>query len=140
MKYQKPTKNREEKISFSPGIHEAVIEKVIMNKSKKSGDDMFMIFVAGNNGESGLFFLTFDNDFTEENLGYILSSIEDNGCEIPDIDYDYNKETAEFLTGKDVYIKVKQTEYQGRTQYSIDSFLSQEEFDTIVDSEDDMTE
>ena len=28
MKYKKPDKNREEKITFAPGIHEAVIAKV----------------------------------------------------------------------------------------------------------------
>lgn len=135
MKYKKPDKNREEKIPFAPGIHEAVIEKVVMQKSKK-GADMFMIFVSGTKGESSLSFLTFGNDFAEENLGYILSSIEDNGYEIPDIDFDYNKETAAFLTGKEVYIKVKESEYNGEIQYSIDRFLSQEEYDTIIDTEE----
>lgn len=134
MKYQKPKANREEKIPFSPGIHEAKIEKVIMKKSKKDAD-MFMIFVSGPKGESTLFFLTFGNDFTEENLGYILSSIEDNGVEIPDIDYNYNHQTAEFLSGKDVYIKVKESEYNGELQFSIDRFLSQTEYDTILDLE-----
>ena len=131
MKYKKPDKNREEKTPFAPGIHEAVIEKVVMQKSKK-GADMFMIFVSGTKGESSLSFL----DFAEENLGYILSSIEDNGYEIPDIDFDYNKETAGFLTGKEVYIKVKEGEYNGEIQYSIDRFLSQEEYDTIIDIEE----
>lgn len=134
MKYKKPEKNREEKIPFTPGIHEAKIEKVIMQKSKK-GADMFMMFVSGSKDESSLYFLTFGNDFAEENLGYILSSIEDNDCEIPDIDYDYNKETADFLTDKEVYIKVKESEYKGEVQFSIDKFLSQEEYDTIIDSE-----
>lgn len=134
MRYKKPDRNREEKIPFAPGIHEAVIEKVVMQKSKK-GADMFMIFVKGSRGESSLSFLTFGNDFTEESLGYILSSIEDNGCVIPDIDFDYNKETADFLTDKEVYIKVKEGEYNGEIQYSIDRFLSQEEYDTIIDTE-----
>lgn len=139
MKYQKPQKNREEKIPFAPGIHEAVIEKVVMQKSRKDAD-MFMIFVAGSNGESALSFLVFGNDYVEENLGYILSSIEDNGNIIPDIDYDYNKETADFLTGKEVYIKVKEGEYKGEVQYSIDRFLSQLEYDTIIDTEIEVSE
>lgn len=135
MRYKKPDKNREEKIPFAPGIHEARIEKVVMQKSRK-GADMFMIFVTGSKDESCLSFLTFGNDFAEENLGYILSSIEDNGFDIPDIDFDYNKETAAFLTGKEVYIKVKEGEYNGEIQYSIDRFLSQEEYDTIIDTEE----
>ena len=53
-----------------------------------------------------------------------------------DIDFDYNKETAAFLTGKEVYIKVKESEYNGEIQYSIDRFLSQEEYDTIIDTEE----
>lgn len=121
MRYTKPEKNREEKIPFAPGIHEAKIEKVVMQKSKK-GKDMFMIFVVGSKGESSLSFLTFGNDFTEESLGYILSSIEDNGCDIPDIDFDYNKVTADFLTDKEVYVKIKESEYNGEIQYSIESF------------------
>lgn len=135
MRYKKPERNREEKIPFTPGIHEAVIEKVVMQRSKK-GADMFMIFVAGSNEESSLSFLTFGNDFTEESLGYILSSIEDNGCEIPDLDFDYNEQTANFLAGKEVYIKIKESEYNGEIQYSVESFLSQEEYDTILDQED----
>lgn len=139
MKYRKPTKNREEKIEFPIGIHEAVIEKVIMRKTSKDAD-MFMIMIAGDNNETGVSFLTFGNDFAEENLGYILSSIEDNGFDIPDIDFGYNNETVEFLTDKSVYIKVGQQEYKGKMQNSIDRFLSQEEYDTILDSEIDEAE
>lgn len=134
MKYRKPEKNREERIEFPVGIHEGVIEKVVMRKSAKDAD-MFMLFVAGDNNESGVSFLTFGNDFAEENLGYILSSIEDNGFEIPDLDFGYNQETVNFLTDKPVYIKVEQKLYKGNLQNSIDRFLSQAEYDTILDTE-----
>ena len=64
--------------------------------------------------KKGFIFLTFGNDYTEDNLRYILVSIQDNGVEIPDVDFGYNRETFEFLKGKDVYIQVEEQEYKGK--------------------------
>ena len=50
----------------------------------------------GKSNEKGVYFLTFGNDYTEDNLRYILVSIQDNGVEIPDVDFGYNRETLNF--------------------------------------------
>lgn len=136
MRYQRPIKNREVKIPFSPGVHEAIITGVIMKKSKKD-TDMFVIILENAGGdESGVFCLTFGTDFTDTTLTFLIASIEDNGVEIPSIDFGYNKETANFLKNKKVYIKVEESLFDGELRSSVKTFLSQEELDTILDAEE----
>ncbi len=136
LKYERPIKNREVKLPFLPGVHEAVIQRVSMKKSK-SEKDMFVIILENPGGnESGVFCLTFDTDFTDTNLSFLIASIEDNGVEIPSLDFGYNKETASFLKNKKVYIKVEESHYNGEIKPAIKTFLSQEELDTILDSEE----
>jgi hypothetical protein len=132
MKYQRPNNTRKEYTEFEAGKHQAIIQKVTMTKTKK-GNDMFRLRIAGKNGESGFYNLVFDTEFVEENLGFILASIEDNGEDIPDLDFDYNSETANFLEKKEVYISVAEEEYQGKIRGKIKAFLVEETFEDEED-------
>lgn len=128
MNYQRPTERRNGFKQFSVGTHAATIKKVV-NKKAKSGSDMFILSLEGKNEEQGRFFLTFGNDFTQDNMNFLLASIEDNGVEIPEIAFGYNPDTLRFLTGKDVYIQVEEGMYQGKPQVQIKEFLTLEEFE-----------
>ncbi|HDV6603427.1 TPA: type III secretion system protein PrgE, partial [Enterococcus faecalis] len=112
----------------------AVIEKVQKKRSQK-GNDMFLLSLLGKSNEKGVYFLTFGNDYTEDNLRYILVSIQDNGVEIPDVDFGYNRETFEFLKGKDVYIQVEEQEYKGKVKHAVTNFLTQDEFEESEEME-----
>ncbi|WP_285013301.1 hypothetical protein [Lactococcus garvieae] len=93
---------------------------------------MMSLLVEGKEGEGAFYNLTFSPDnieASEDFMNYILSSIEDNGVEIPDLDFGYNKETVQFLKEKAVYIRIKQTTYKGKVDGKIEAFLNQEEFD-----------
>ncbi|MGO2697691.1 MAG: type III secretion system protein PrgE, partial [Enterococcus faecalis] len=116
------------------GTHAAVIEKVQKKRSQK-GNDMFLLSLLGKSNEKGVYFLTFGNDYTEDNLRYILASIQDNGVEIPDVDFGYNRETFEFLKGKDVYIQVEEQEYKGKVKHAVINFLTQDEFEESEEME-----
>ena len=135
MKYNRPTERRTYQ-DFETGMHEATIQKVTASKTREN-KDMMVLRLAGSNDESGFYNLAFGNDYTEENLSFILTSIEDNGIEIPDIDFDYNQATANFLTGKPVYILVEPKTYQGETRQNITAFLTLAEFEGV--EEDDET-
>lgn len=126
--YQRPTLKRGEYKNFELGRHAAVIKKVKLAKTT-TDKDKFTIIVKGKDGESGIFNLTFGTDFSELSLNYILASIEDNGYEIPMIDFDYNKETASFLEGKSVYIRVGLEDWGGEEVNAITEFLNEEEFE-----------
>ncbi|MGX7203079.1 type III secretion system protein PrgE [Enterococcus plantarum] len=128
MKYQRPTERRNGFKQFAVGTHAATITKV-QNKQAKSGSDMFILFLEGKNEEQGRFSLTFGNDFTQDNMNFLLASIEDNGVEIPDLTFGYNPDTLKFLTRKDVYIRVEEGSYQGQPQVQIKEFLTLEEFE-----------
>ena len=132
MKYERPLK-RESQIK-ELGTHAAVIEKVQKKRSQK-GNDMFLLSLLGKSNEKGVYFLTFGNDYTEDNLRYILASIQDNGVEIPDVDFGYNRETFEFLKGKDVYIQVEEQEYKGKVKHAVTNFLTQDEFEESEEME-----
>lgn len=132
MRYERPLKRETGEKSFSVGTHAATIKKVI-NKQSKSGNPMFIIRLEGENEEKGVFFLTFGNDYTQDNLNYILASIEDNGVDIPDIEFGYNKATLTFLQEKEVFIKVEETTYKGNPQLSVTSFYTREEYEASED-------
>lgn len=129
MKYTRPLQREEEKNEFSIGSHSATIKTVKETISKNSGSEMFIMKVVGEKEEEATFFLTFGNDFTENNVNFLLASIEDNGVEIPDIDFGYNKQTRNFFREKAVYIEVKEKEYKGNKNNVIDKFLNLEEFE-----------
>ena len=134
MKYERPLKRESQIKEFELGTHAAVIEKVQKKRSQK-GNDMFLLSLLGKSNEKGVYFLTFGNDYTEDNLRYILASIQDNGVEIPDVDFGYNRETFEFLKGKDVYIQVEEQEYRGKVKHAVINFLTQDEFEESEEME-----
>lgn len=88
-----------------------------------------MLTIEGQKKESLMFFLVFGNNYTEENLNYLLASIEDNGVEIPDMAFGYTPETLNFLKGKDVFIKVEMKPYKEEMQPTITTFLTLQEFE-----------
>lgn len=130
MKYVRPT-NVRKSISkeFEVGNHKAMIKKVTRlpgdNKKKK---DTFMFHLEGVHGESIVSFLTFETPFTKENLQYLLASIEDNGVIIPNISFRYNRETYEFLFGKNVFINVAEGRYKGKKQNQVTGFITLKEY------------
>ena len=134
MKYERPLKRESQIKEFELGTHAAEIEKVQKKRSQK-GNDMFLLSLLGKSNEKGVYFLTFGNDYTEDNLRYILASIQDNGVEIPDVDFGYNRETFEFLKGKDVYIQVEEQEYKGKVKHAVTNFLTQDEFEESEEME-----
>ncbi|EGO2510613.1 type III secretion system protein PrgE [Enterococcus faecalis] len=134
MKYERPLKRESQIKEFELGTYAAVIEKVQKKQSQK-GNDMFLLSLLGKSNEKGVYFLTFGNDYTEDNLRYILASIQDNGVEIPDVDFGYNRETFEFLKGKDVYIQVEEQEYKGKVKHAVTNFLTQDEFEESEEME-----
>ncbi|GMC15761.1 type III secretion system protein PrgE [Enterococcus faecalis] len=134
MKYERPLKRETQIKQFELGTHAARITTVNKTKSKK-GNDMFVLSIVGKNEEKGAFYLTFGNDYTEDNLRYLLASIQDNGVEIPDVDFGYNRETFEFLKGKDVYIQVEEQEYKGKVKHAVTNFLTQDEFEESEEME-----
>lgn len=129
MKYTRPLQREKEKNEFSIGSHPATISKIKNMISKKTKSEMFIMTIVGEEGQEATYFLVFGNDYTENNVNFLLASIEDNGEEIPDIDFGYNKQTRDFLLNKAVYIEIKETEYQGNKQNSIDKFLNLAEFE-----------
>ena len=134
MKYERPLKRESQIKEFELGTHAAVIEKDQKKRSQK-GNDMCLLSLLGKSNEKGVYFLTFGNDYTEDNLRYILASIQDNGVEIPDVDFGYNRETFEFLKGKDVYIQVEEQEYKGKVKHAVTNFLTQDEFEESEEME-----
>ncbi|HEY0221624.1 MAG TPA: type III secretion system protein PrgE [Lactovum miscens] len=138
--YQRPKEVRAAKefFPFEVGVHKAEIKNVTLDESSK-GFPMFVLRVVGDGDASGFYNLTFGQEHTASLLNYLLASIEDNGVEIPQIDFDYNEETANFLKGKEVYIEVKERRYKGKTENKIAFFLNQDEFEGF-DQEDDFDE
>lgn len=134
MNYHRPVKREISEKNFNVGTHAATISKIKATKSRK-GADMFMMFLMGKNGEKGVYFLTFGNDFTQNNLNFILASIEDNGVDIPDMMFGYNPHTTDFMVGKNVYISVEDQFYNGETKPSVTVFLSQHEFENSAEEE-----
>lgn len=140
MKFNRIEKNKIQKNkiqNFPVGKHQAKIANVQMTESKNE-NEMFKITVS-NEYYQGFYYLTFDTAYTEDNLNYILMSIEDNGEEIPDIDFGYTYETAQFLEGKSVYIEVEEEYFQKRKRTKISSFLSLDEYEesNVISDEDD---
>lgn len=128
MKYTRQNVRTEGYKKFEVGTHAATIKKVIKKLSNK-GSKMFVLSLEGKNEEKGSNYLVFDNDYTEGALNFLLSSIEDNGTEIPEIDFGYNKETFEFLDNKEVYIEVEEKMFNGKMQPQIVKFLTLDEFE-----------
>lgn len=137
MKYTRPLQREEIKNEFSIGSHPATIKKVKNMFSKNTGAPMFRMLVTGENEEEATHYLVFGNSYTESNVNFLLASIEDNGVDIPDIDFGFNPETLNFLKGKAVYIEIKETEYKGSKQNSIDKFLNLKEFEESDTSTED---
>lgn len=132
--YHKHEGNREKPQPFEVGAHLATIKRVSLKKTK-AGLEKLVLLLEGEKGETGFYNLTF-NDFVAENLNLILTSIDDNGESIPEVSFGYDGATAQFLTGKEIYIKVGMETYQGERRSVIKTFLNQEEFDFVTNFED----
>lgn len=116
------------KVQYFPvGKHQAKITNVQMTESRNE-NEMFKITVSDGQYQ-GFYYLTFNTAYTEDNLNFILMSIEDTGEEIPDIDFGYTYETAQFLEGKSVYIEVEEDSFQKKKRTKISSFLSLDEYE-----------
>ena len=116
------------KVQYFPvGKHQAKITNVQMTESRNE-NEMFKITVSDGQYQ-GFYYLTFNTAYTEDNLNFILMSIEDTGEEIPDIDFGYTYETAQFLKGKSVYIEVEEDSFQKKKRTKISSFLSLDEYE-----------
>lgn len=133
MKYQRPIVREQGPEKFTPGTYAATITKII-NKPSKSGAEMFTFILTGKEDQQGRSFLTFGNDFTDRTLSFMIASIEDNGVEIPDIEFGWNQATLNFLMNKDVFIRVEDGMYQGQPQTKITEFLTLEEFEGSEES------
>ena len=132
MKFNRIEKN---KIQYFPvGKHQAKITNVQMTESKNE-NEMFKITVSDGQYQ-GFYYLTFNTAYTEDNLNFILMSIEDTGEEIPDIDFGYNYETVQFLEGKSVYIEVEEEIFQQKKRTKISSFLSLDEYEDEYEDDD----
>ena len=116
------------KVQYFPvGKHQAKITNVQMTESRNE-NEMFKITVSDGQYQ-GFYYLTFNTAYTGDNLNFILMSIEDTGEEIPDIDFGYTYETAQFLEGKSVYIEVEEDSFQKKKRTKISSFLSLDEYE-----------
>ena len=128
MKFKRIERKKRNKIQYFPvGKYQAKIIDVQMSESKNE-NEMFKITVSDGQYQ-GAYYLTFNTVYTKENLSFILMSIEDNGEEIPDIDFGYNYETAQFLEGKSVYIEVEEEFFQKKKLTKISSFLLLDEYE-----------
>lgn len=103
------------KVQYFPvGKHQAKITNVQMTESRNE-NEMFKITVSDGQYQ-GFYYLTFNTAYTGDNLNFILMSIEDTGEEIPDMDFGYTYETAQFLEGKSVYIEVEEEYFQNKKE------------------------
>lgn len=135
MKFNRIERNKVQ--NFPVGKHQAKITNVQMTESKNE-NEMFKITVSDGQYQ-GVYYLTFNTAYTMGNLSFILMSIEDTGEEIPDIDFGYTYETAQFLEGKSVYIEVEEEYFQNKKRTKISSFLSLDEYEesNVISDEDD---
>lgn len=128
MNYTRPSDRRKVAVEFPVGNNHAVILDAKLNVSKNTGANMISLKLAGKLNEIGYYHLVFGNTMTAVNLTFLLASIEDNGVNIPDMDFAYNQSTVDFLKGKPVYIKVIKERYKGGDHSKIAEFMTSEEF------------
>lgn len=137
MNYKRPTKRSVETVPFPKGKHIAKIVAAKLDLSKDKSRRMITLRLIGRLNEVAYYNLAFGTTLTEDQLGFMLASIEDNGVTIPELDYGYNEDTVGFLQGKKVYIDVVEQKYKGRVQGKIHRFLTKAEFDgQNIDSTD----
>jgi|GEM_PF-4615970 len=122
---------------FPIGKHEATIKHVKLDKSTK-GDEMLIFRIGGEDGEVVYYNLLRKSEYFDDIMQRILASVEDAGKEIDDeMDYEYNPETAAFFKDADVFIKIREgKEYQGKKRNVLSLFLTQEEFDTDIEDDE----
>jgi len=127
--YKRPVQRTEETVPFPKGKHIAKIVVAKLDLSKEKNRRMITLRVTGQLNEVAYYNLPFGTTLTEDQLGFLLASIEDNGISIPELDYGYNEETIVFLKGKQVFIDIVEQKYKGKVQGKISRFLTQAEFD-----------
>ncbi|GAK31327.1 hypothetical protein WOSG25_090240 [Weissella oryzae SG25] len=140
MRYSRPTERRTKAIDFPAGYHDVRIADVTATTAKNKETQMFVLKLIGSLSEVGYYNLTFGNSMTDENIGFILASIEDHGVEIPDIDFAYNRQTVDFLNGKQAYIKVTTERYRGTDKGRVDEFVTAAEFNKHRKNNDEAAE
>jgi len=96
---------------FEAGVYQAQIINILSGKTKNGMKDMFTFEIEGANGERGNFWMVFGTEYVEDSLTRLIASIEDNGNTVPGIDFDYNRQTQEYLAGKNVFINVVDDTY-----------------------------
>lgn len=129
MKYTRPQKRNVETVPFPKGKHLAKIVAAKFDLSKDKNRRMITLRLIGQLNEVAYYNLLFGTTLTEDQLGFLLASIEDNGVTIPELDYGYNEDTITFLKGKKVFIDVVEQKYKGKIQGKINRFLTKSEFD-----------
>ena len=70
------------------GKHDVTIISCEMTKSKK-GSQMLKLILENNQSGRGYYYLVFGTDYTEDYLQYLLTSVEDHGYDIPEVDFGY---------------------------------------------------
>ena len=134
MKFERKS-SRQSVPYLKEGKHDVAIISCEMTKSKKDSD-MFKMVLEGENGERAYYYLTFGTDYTEDNLQYLLTSIQDHGYDIPDLDFGYNKETVQFLEDKEIYIEIN-SELEGKQKiYRVSKILTLSEYEDSYEDEE----
>lgn len=90
----------------------------------------------GQNRERAYYYLTFGTDYTEDNLQYLLTSIQDHGYDIPDLDFGYNKETVQFLEDKKIYVEIDSELDGKRKRYRVSKILTLSEYEDSYEDEE----
>jgi len=137
MKFEPKTGQRPTEFAgFAEGVHEATIARATLKHTKEKNLEMIALRIVGQDEESGFYNVVLGDELGEESLNYLLTSIMDNGHDIPEgMNWGWNQETIEFLTKKPVYIEVKNQTYNGKTSGAVKRILNQEEFDAFFDEE-----
>ena len=131
MKFERKN-SRQSILYLKEGKHDVTIISCEMTKSKKDSD-MFKMVLEGQNGKRAYYFGT---DYTEDNLQYLLTSIQDHGYDIPDLDFGYNKETVQFLEDKKIYVEID-SELDGKQKrYRVSKILTLSEYEDSYDDEE----
>ncbi|WP_314354392.1 hypothetical protein [uncultured Granulicatella sp.] len=114
------------------GKHDVTIISCEMTKSKK-GSQMLKLILENNQSGRGYYYLVFGTDYTEDYLQYLLTSVEDHGYDIPEVDFGYNKETVDFLKDKEIYVEIDSDTEGKQKRYFVSRILTLSEYDDSFD-------
>lgn len=120
------------------GKHNVMIVSCEMTTSKK-GSEMLKLVLEDSQSGKGYYYLVFGTDYTEDNLQYLLTSIEDHGYDIPEMDFGYNQETVDFLKDKEIYVEITADTKGTQKRYSVSRILTLLEYDDSYEEDDDFS-